>query len=698
MGRVSRPLRERVFARSDGHCQKCRSEIELETFHASHIRSAANGGVEHESNLEAWCQSCNLTQGARDAGDPRITPREWQLAALDPIVRRITRDGAATLSAAPGAGKTVFGGLTYLTLRDNDVVDRMVVIVPRTALVDQWAEALSSACHIQLKPGSTVTRRGQEGVVLTYQSLLSRDTIEALLSHPHHARTLFVFDEVHHAGEHVGGQLAWSRAITELVGDLDNLQVNGVLNMSGTLWRSDPRERIPTVRYRMAIDGKLESLVDYRVDVEQLVLRKELRPIDLYRLGAQVKLADYRDLSYVEGNLADLDEREARATLRGLAGKDSWLEAFVSSVLDRLEAAHRALDGYHCKALIVAANVADARRFYAEVDRQQSARQLPRLAAIATSDDKNPHATLKNFREQRRVGVLCVVDMAGEGYDCPDIAVVGYATNKLTTLYVRQVVARAMRVTIRERDLERVIPAAIVLPDSDLIVEQLVGYLGPYVQELLPTDEADAGDRDGEGDGDGLRMPGLTRFELEAAATNDRDFATVAYGDGSTENIEVDLIRRLAPELEKVNISAVYAPRLVAAARRTIGDLIDSSPFDAPSADAEALGRIAGKPPTVASTPASVETIVLNPGSIEQQAVMLQRRCDQRSRWWAVHGDEPVAHFNRLANKAGGIRDGDRPAAAPEQLARTLDWMENTIRDYCKRNSSSLPKELRDER
>jgi hypothetical protein len=462
--------------------------------------------------------------------------------------------------------------------------------------------------------------------------------------------------------------------------------------MSGTLWRSDPRERIPTVRYRMAVDGKLESLVDYRVDVEQLVLRKELRAIDLYRLGAQVKIADYRDLTYIEGNLADLDEREARATLRGLAGKDSWLESFVSSVLDRLQAAHRALDGYHSKALIVAANVADARRFYEEVDRQQIARKLPRLAAIATSDDKDAHSTLKNFREQRRVGVLCVVDMAGEGYDCPDIAVIGYATNKLTTLYVRQVVARAMRVTQRERDLDRVIPAAIVMPDSDLIVEQLVGYLGPYVQDLLSAD--DQPEQGDEGDGGGMRMPGLNRFELEDAATNERDFATVAYGDGSTENIEVDLIRRLGPELEKVNISPVYAPRLIAAARRTIGDLIDGSPFDIPSADAAALGHLAGRTPA----PASVEPVVLRPGSIEQQAVMLQRRCDQRSRWWAVHGDTPAANFNRSANQAGGIDDGARPRAAPEQLSRVLGWMEDAIRDYCRRTSASLPKELRDER
>jgi superfamily II DNA or RNA helicase len=691
MGRVPRVLRERVFARSNGFCQKCGVEIELETFHASHIRSAAHGGVEHESNLEAWCQSCNLKQGPRDAGDPRVTPRDWQLAALDPITKRITRDGAATLSAAPGAGKTVFGGFAYVTLRDNDVVDRLVVIVPRVTLIEQWAEALARDCHIELKPGSVIARRGQEGVVLTYQSLLNRDTIEALLAHPSHERTLFVFDEVHHAGEHMGGQLAWSRAITELVGDLDNLQVSGVLNMSGTLWRSDPRERIPTVRYRLAADGKLESLVDYRVDVEQLVRRKELRPIDLYRLGAHVKLADYRELTYVEGNLADLDERESRAVLRSLPRMDIWIESFVSSVLDRLEAAHRALDGHHVKAMIVAPSQADAHRFFEEVDRQQIARRLPRLAVVATSNDKDAHRKLRHFREQRRVGVLCVVDMAGEGYDCPDIVVVGYATNKLTTLYVRQIVARAMRVTQRERDLDKVIPAAIVLPDSDLIVEHLIGYLGPYVQELIA---AAAPESDDNGDGS-LRMPGMTRFELEHAATNEQDFATVAYGDGSTENIEIDLIRRLGPELEKVDISPVYAPRLIAAARRTIGSLIDASPFDAPSKDAEALEQLGGRKPTPA--PASIEPVEWREGSIEEQAVLLQRRCKQRAGWWAIHGNTPVSHFNRLANQEGEIPDNGRSQATPEQLRKTLVWMEDTIRDHCKRTSSSLPKGIPDE-
>src|SRR5215471_6459025 len=686
MGRVPQHLRELVFARSQGNCQKCGVEIELETMHAAHIRSAADGGAEHESNLEAWCQRCNLTQGPRSAGDPRVTPRAWQLDALVPIARRIIRDGDATLSAAPGAGQT------YTTLRDLDVVDRLVVIVPRVALVDQWAEALAGACHIQLKPGSPVARRGQDGVVVTYQSLLSRDTIEALLSHPYHARTMFTFDEVHHAGEGLSGQLAWGRAIGELVGDLDHLTAK-VLNMSGTLWRSNPGERIPTIRYSPTTDGKLVSRVDYRIDVEDLVNRKELRPLDLYRLGAQVKLADYRDLTYVEGNLADLDEREARATLRGLAGQDTWLESFVAAILDRLQDAHRALNGYWAKALIVADSQENARRFRDEVDRQQTMRNLPRLAEIATSDEKDAHTKLRHFREQKRVGVLCVVDMAGEGYDCPEIAVVGYATNKLTTLYVRQVVARAMRVTDRERELDMVIPAAIVLPDSDLLVEKLVGYLGPYIQELVPPPGHPEYDPGEDGEGGGPRMPGLTRFQLESAAANEQNLVDVAYPDGSVQHIPAELAEALARELERVNVSAILAPRMIAAARRTIGDLIDARPFDPPSADEEVLRRVAGEVPSVEGGKATASA------SMEKQASMIETQLAKLGRWWAVNGDPevPVSHFNRMINQAGGIDDGARARATIEQLQSSLAEAKRIIREHCERFQANPPKEVRDD-
>lgn len=53
--------------------------------------------------------------------------------------------------------------------------------------------------------------------------------------------------------------------------------------------------------------------VDFEVTVAELVGRGELRAVDLHRLGAQVRLADYQNLEHLEGDLSDLDEKPARA-------------------------------------------------------------------------------------------------------------------------------------------------------------------------------------------------------------------------------------------------------------------------------------------------------------------------------------------------------------------------------------------------
>src|SRR4029077_18452635 len=164
MSETNRVLRERVFARSDGVCQcdgacgthqsRCTTEITMETFHLSHLRARAHGGSDHESNREAWCSRCNLPLQSRDARDPRIAPREWQIRELDKIVGQIAATGAATLSAAPGAGKTVFAGLVFEALRAAGVVEGIMFFVPRRAFGEQGGEALAAPRHIQLKPHS----------------------------------------------------------------------------------------------------------------------------------------------------------------------------------------------------------------------------------------------------------------------------------------------------------------------------------------------------------------------------------------------------------------------------------------------------------------------------------------------------------------------------------------------------------------
>lgn len=523
--RPPRAQRERIYQASDGACQRCGNPISIDAFHLAHLRSHVHGGALVDPNLEAWCLECNLKQGAEDVRDTRTEPRAWQLGALDDVVARIARDGAATVSAAPGAGKTIFTGLVFEALHDADIVDRMVVLAPRLTLVSQWHAALRAHRHIELKPGAEVERPGQNGVITTYQSL-STETLGVHRRQAELQRTLLVLDEVHHVGEshRDGSRPAWARNVAELAGEVDGeLNVAGVLNLSGTLWRIStldrpgravPNQRISTVRYGPALDeherpipNKIESLVDAEVTAEELINAGQLRPIDLHRIDGRVEMFETARFELVQSDMSDLDEEPARVTLRELAAQSPWRQRFVAKVLAQLQAAHKALDGHPVKALIVAATQDDARLYADEVNQQMRDLGLSPLAEIAISDEPEAAVTLERFRRSSRVGVLCCVDMAGEGYDCPDIAVVGYATNKLTHQYVMQVVARAMRVTDTERRMGQVIPAAIVVPEVKALTDTLEKYLAPISHEIMLA--AQTSDRDREhGDGNGGGAPG----------------------------------------------------------------------------------------------------------------------------------------------------------------------------------------------
>jgi superfamily II DNA or RNA helicase len=680
---VPRALRELVFARAGGICQRCRTTpITPESFHVSQLRAQANGGPLVEQNLEAWCQPCNFAQRADDVRDTRARPRAWQIEALEPVVGQIVSTGAATVSAAPGAGKTIFAGLVFEALREADIVDRLIIVAPRQTIVDQWVDSLRGAVHLELKPFTAVERPGQDGVVTTYQSL----TEDSLAVHnlTTQRRTLLVLDEVHHLGE--PSRTAWARKIQDLAGSVDPLalKVAGVLNLSGTLWRSKRSERISTVRYEPSEDGKIVSVVDFNVGPELLIRQGQLRPVDLYRLDAKVSVQDWTKLDVVETTMADLDDEIGGAALRAIADYLPYRTAFVSSVLDRLEEIHRSLGQYHAKALIVAGNQKDARAYRDEVDAQMRARKLTPIAELAISDEPEAKKVLERFRKSNRVGVLCTVDMAGEGYDCPDIAVIGYATNKRTPMYVRQVVARAMRVTDRERELG-IVPAKVVVPDVKELVQRFVELLMPILGEIVvPPDRApDSLDGDAEADSDG-GIWGPKYVVTDVEPVDER--VSVALSPDEVYDFAGSLVAGLARELEATNVQPALAPRILAAIRR----FQEGHPFDDP-------GQIFGeRRPDVAAPPTAPGVIRARPLSIEEQAKVGQDALHRMEGWWTLNGDPglPVGAFAGQANDAGNIATRGRGRASLDQLERAIWFERSTIRAHCSRTGRAAPKWL----
>ncbi len=665
--RVSRAQRERIYLNSGGKCQKCGDAIDIDLFHVAHLRSHANGGPAVDENLEAWCLPCNWAQGSADVRDTRAVPRGWQQDALATIVKRITNDQVATLSAAPGAGKTIFSGLTFQMLRDNDVVDRMVVMVPRRNLVEQWVAELQSACHIDLKGNATVHRPSQHGVVVTYQSL----TAYSINNHQAMAadsRTLLVLDEVHHVGEKMHTEsAAWARNVKAVAGEVDNnVNVAGVLNLSGTLWRSNDRERISTVRYIDLGGHRIQAIADAEKTAKELIQEYHLRPIDLFRLGARVEISELAAESVTESNIIDLDKEQGKAVLRNLPKSAEFRQAFVSSVLDQLELRHRAFS-YPFKGLIVASTQADARAFRDEVDRQMSARGLRPLAELAVSDEPDAAQVLKDFRTRKQVGVLCTVGMAGEGYDCKDIAVVGYASNKTTKQYIYQVIARAQRVTKRELAEKKVLPAAVVIPDVQELVDLMVNYLAEFNPPVNSEATAPA-DPDSERDGEG----GMSwyRFGVENVQVTEEN-VTISDGEGGIlfhGNREITDL--LGQELEKVHLRAVDAPRFAA----VLESLGAQRPFDVPDpagAYEESKQRRMG---------------------VEEQCKTFQGRLRTLEGWWHHNGDTPVELFVTAVNDAAGIPVGGREQAEASQLGVAVDYAANMIADLCRKTGKRLPK------
>ena len=686
-------MRERLFLRAGGRCERCGIEIQPDAFEVAHLRAHANGGALVDENVAAWCTSCNRTWGARDVpgSEKRIEPRAWQALALPTVIERIQHTRVATVAAAPGAGKTVFSGFVFRALRELGLVERLVVFAPRVTLVKQWANALKGALDLELGYGREVELRGQVGVVVTYQSL-NLETVDIHQKQASHARTLYVLDEVHHVGEPndgTGSLRGFAKRITELIGDVnaDIFNEASVLNLSGTLWRSKSSERISTVRYGTEPDGKLVSEVDFDITAAELIRQGQLRPVDLFRQSARVDLLEVEKASMLSSEIADLDDKAAgRAAIRGLSADAGWRVAFIGAVLDRLERRYRDLGKGPVKALIVARNQADARDYRETADRLMRERNLWPIATVAVSDDNDAQKTLEQFKKSQKVGVLCTVDMAGEGYDCPDIAVVGFASNKLTHLYVRQVVARAQRVTTYERQPgKRPIPAAIVIPDVPELVSVMSRLLVPMRHEIQdPGDESftTRGQGDAQRAANGQGPLPIEKYMIDSvSAMREGDVrVTGEYGG----DVDMDMVRYVEPAAREVGLPESDAPRIIVAMRNAVEARQTQRPFDQLNDDEQELANGVHQNQAAAHSHATTTRSL----TIEEHQNALKARLGKLARWWARHGpgDENmrVRIFQAECNEAAGIPKGGRDKAQIAQLEKAVAFAERKVKLYLK--------------
>jgi superfamily II DNA or RNA helicase len=674
--RLSVEERRWVYERAGGRCQNCGAELGPD-YHNAHMAAWAHGGATSVEFMQAWCAPCNLRLGAQDVeAVDNLALRLWQTQALPDILKQLWTAGVATLHAAPGAGKTLFAGAVFRHLADAGLVDRLVVVVPNRALVTQWQEALGSLrVHVDTQPRDGVIEHPETvGAVVTYQSLPNTAGAHAvrLGQYP----TLLVLDEVHHVGE----KAAWSRAVQRMVGDINGGTVHaaGVLNMTGTLFRSSKRQRISTVRYdRIATDEgeKLQAVADWSEPTSNLI-GIELRAPDLYAYGGEVRLVDVREEAVVTGDIADLDHSQRSAAIRNAFTSASWMRGFAAEAVRMLRTQLYAIGGEEpLKLLFVAHDLRSARR---AADAINAVTQQD-FARLVTSDEPSALRTLRAAAREPHPCAIVAVRMVTEGFDCPQVATIAYASNIIADLFIAQMMARAMRITITERVNRQMLPAQILIPDHPALRKAFASALVGTMHILEVEEElSEATLRGGDGSD---RLP---RYELlDLSDPRLRSATVLTQVDGK---VLADELARYIAQCKEVGIPETYAPRVAVVSRRYRPPLRVYA-TDEQSTDADA-------PASMSSATAGMATATqADPRSLN---LAHRARLQKAAGWMVDHIDHDVRYanvgvFQAKANEAANIPSGGRDQATGAQLQAAAEWMMARIVEHCQVHHEDVP-------
>jgi superfamily II DNA or RNA helicase len=678
-----------LYERAKGLCQRCGKELGPD-WHGAHLISYIHGGATSVEQMEAWCLPCNLKLGPRDAEHaPIFTPREWQQRALWPILQDIAQHGVATLHAAPGAGKTLEAAWVFKHLSDAGMVGRLLVVVPSLPLIDQWVENLGRVgIHLDKTPrNGFIELEGTVGAVVCYASLRTQ-TARCHAVRMDQRPTLVVWDEVHHLAE----KKAWGDAARAMVGEAGKDQVEhavAVLNITGTLFRSNKTQRIATVPYRtvMTSEGeKIQAKPTWSVTTADLI-GVELRRPDLYVYSGQAQVVDLHTEDVVTGEIADLDKQQRQAIMRESFMSKQWLRGFCREAVILLKRQLQTPVGEEepLKLLYIAQNQRAAKLaadMLNEITNQDFAR-------LVISDEPGAIQTLKEAKRERRSCAIVAVQMVTEGFDCNHIATTAYASNKTASLFIAQAMARNMRVTDTERAGRRMLPAQILIPDNPDLRKAFASALVNAVHEVQPGEQCgwcglprEACRCTGRTVSD-ARLPRYALLDLDDPRL--RSAVVLGHDDGEVDGKE--LIEQWIPACNDLGIWETFAPRVAVAARRVRPQV-----------------RIYGEPEQDAVAQASGVRAKANPRDVN---LVYRAQGQQAARWMSMHIDhdsryDTVGAFQTAANKAAGIPfdragKGMHDVASPHQLRDRAEWMRARIAEHCGTHDCPEPSWLREE-
>jgi superfamily II DNA or RNA helicase len=363
-------------------------------------------------------------------GNPNSSLRAWQVEALARYEVRQPRDFLAT--ATPGAGKTTFAlTVARRLLREQRIVDRVIVVAPTDHLRTQWADAATREGLLldpTLKNSDGPVRGGTDGYVTTYAQVAARAMV-----HHHRTdarRTLVILDEIHHAGD----GLSWGDAISTAFDPACRR-----LALTGTPFRTNPAERIPFVDYDATTPDELVSVADYTYGYKSALADGVVRPVVF---AAYTGISRWMNNAgeVITASLSDSDNRlqEEQAWRTALDPNGQWVPHVLAALDERITYLRQT--GMPDAAGLVLASDQDAARAYADVAHRVTGYK----PVVILSDDPHASRKIERFATSDERLAICV-RMVTEGVDIQRAAVLGYFTSYRTPLFFAQAVGRVVR-------------------------------------------------------------------------------------------------------------------------------------------------------------------------------------------------------------------------------------------------------------
>ena len=395
-----------------------------------------------------------------------IKLRPWQLEAhkkaMDWLVNN-SKDRHFLINAAPGSGKTLAACAIAKTMIDNEEINRVIVIAPRTQVVTQWADDFTRVTGRHM---GKVTAKDGEIDKLDMDVCATWSAVQGLWPELQavcqSSKVLVICDEHHHAaveaawGESAGSAFENARYVLVLTGT--PIRSDGAESVwlayddSGAI--SHPEEGTYTLTYGQAVEWGYCRPITFHKHQGKFTVDLEGEEI---KVSGHSELKLSKNLQRIPGLQTALDFYRLAKTPQYIPGTTKPLmvgyqASMLESGIEKLNQLRLSMP--EAGGLVIAPNI-EVAEFMAEILEQlDGEKPLIVHSQLANSEDK-----IKQFRITNRKWLVSVA-MVSEGVDIRRLRVLIYLPNSLTELAFRQAMGRVVR-TASYEDFSR---AYVVMP------------------------------------------------------------------------------------------------------------------------------------------------------------------------------------------------------------------------------------------